>query len=155
MSQDRGYRGHFAPGNQLSRKSAEEMEGLVIRYCEHRARGMDKQSFAEADYRTIEANATDLQTEKIRVAESSGWQVWENILRLVTLGQNVTLPDGSVIYADKCNPTLLIFTIKSKMRSVYGDKVEQAVKLDKEEIDYTKLSDGALEEIARARIERG
>lgn len=152
MSQERGAGGLFAPGNQLSRKTPEEMEGLVQRYCEHRARGMDKQSFAEADYRTIEKNATDLQTAKIREAEAKGWQLWENIVRLVALGQNVTLPDGTQILAETCNPTLLIFTVKSKMRAVYGDKVDQTVKQEEPDIDYAKLSDAALKEIASARI---
>lgn len=154
MNQERDAGGLFVAGNQVGRQfTAEETDALVTKYCEHRAIGMDKQSFADCDYRTIEKNATALQTEKIREAESKGWQVWENILRLVTLGQNVTLPDGSVIYADKCNPTLLIFTIKSKMRAVYGDKIDQAVKVEEPEpIDYTKLSDATLQEIADARI---
>lgn len=68
------------------------------------------------------------------------------------LRQNVTLPDGTTILAESCNPTLLIFTVKSKMRAIYGDKVDQTVKQEDLEIDYTKLSDAALKEIASARI---
>lgn len=126
MSQERDAGGLFVPGNSVGKQyTDEETEALVAKYCDHRARGMDKQSFSECDYRTIEKNATALQSERIALAESQGWQVWENILRLVTLGQNIQLPDGTTIIADKCNPTLLIFTIKSKMRAVYGDKIDQ------------------------------
>ncbi|WP_343692777.1 hypothetical protein [Chitinophaga sp.] len=152
MSQElRDAHGRFLQGNQFSRKTPEEMDILVENYCAHRALGLDKESFTECDYRTIEKNATDLQTEKIREANAKGWAVWENILRLVTLGQNVRLPDGTTIIAADCNPTLLIFTIKSKMRSVYGEKVEQAIKVEEPDtIDYSKLSDGALQEIINA-----
>jgi hypothetical protein len=150
----RDERGWFLPGNKIGRQfTDEEIDRLVDEYCQHRSRGMDKQSFAPCDYRTIESVASALQTEKIREAESQGWKVWEEILRLVALGQNVTLPDGTEILAEKCNPTLLIFTIKSKMRGVYGDKVEQAVKVEEPDpIDYTLLSEAALNEIANARI---
>jgi len=155
MSQEgRDERGRFLPDHQFSRKEAEEMDRLVDLYCEHRASGMDKESFSDCDYRTIEKNATNLQAEKIREAEAKGWKVWENISRMVALGLDVTLPDGTVVYADKCNPTLIIFTMKSKFRSVYGEKVEQSVKVDKEDIDYSKLSDGALQEIINARLQR-
>lgn len=150
MSDGRDMAGRFLPNHQFSKKTDEELDKLVDAYCEHRAAGMDKESFTLCDYRTIEKNATILQAEKIREADATGWKVWENILRLVTLGQNVTLPDNTTIFADKCNPTLLIFTIKSKMRTVYGDKVDQSIKAlpEEEEFDYSKLSDGTLEEIA-------
>ncbi len=152
----RDARGRFLPENTIGRQYTDvEMNELIELYCQHRARGMDKESFAPCDYRTVLTYASALQAEKIREAEAEGWRTWENILRLVTLGQNVTLPDGTVILAEACNPTLLIFTIKSKMRAVYGEKVEQAVKVDQERIDYTKLSDGALEEIAAARLKPG
>jgi hypothetical protein len=153
MSQERDAGGLFLAGNQVGRQfTDEQMDMLVDKYCEHRARGMDKESFVDCDYRTIERNKTALQAAKIREAEAKGWQLWENIVRLVALGQNVTLPDGTQILAETCNPTLLIFTVKSKMRAVYGDKVDQTVKQEEPEIDYTKLSDSALKEIASARI---
>lgn len=155
MMKGRDELGRFLPENTFSKTPPEEMEVLVEEYCKHRALGLDKESFVPANYRTIEKNASDLQAEKIREAEACGWHIWENILRLVTLGQNVTLPDGTAILAANCNPTLLIFTVKSKMRQVYGDKLDAAMKVEEEKLDYSKLSDGALEEITALRSNGG
>lgn len=154
MSEFRDELGRFLPANQFSKMPEDELERLIGEYCEHRAAGKDKESFVPCDYRTLEKNASDLQAEKIEEANRKGWSVWENILRLVTLGQNVILPDNTTIIAADCNPTLLIFSVKAKMRAVYGEKLAADVKAEvqtTERIDYSKLSNAALSEIAALR----
>lgn len=114
--------GKFIKGNKLSKMSSKDLDRLVDEYCEHRAKGLDKWSFKGCDHRTIERSATDLHAEKIRVAEAEGWQLWEEAVTNISLGISHTLPNGQKVAPSKTNPTLLIFLMKNKLRSLYGDK---------------------------------
>jgi len=113
--------GKFIKGHKLSSISKKDLEILVEQYCIHRAKGLDKQSFKGCDYRSIVNNASILQTEKIRVAEAEGWALWETVAMNVALGIADILPDGRKVELSKSNTTMIIFMLKNKMKTQYGE----------------------------------
>ena len=124
----RDEKGRFLPGNTINAYTDEELETLLLRYCQHRAYGGDKESFRYCHYETVERYAARCweTSEELRKAEALHWYYWESIMRAAALGIPTEIPDrnqpgGKILFVhQKRNTALLLLILRSKLRSQYG-----------------------------------
>lgn len=136
MSDDRDEKGRLKQGNKAASYSDEEMEKFLAQYIAYRSHGYDKEGFALCDYRTVErwAKQHPERRAELKKAEARGWRIWEDVLMNVATGQQAERPpqkaggEKITIDPESCNPILLMFLIKNKLRKQYGDKQEATLK---------------------------
>ena len=135
---DRDEKGQFLPGHQVNAYTEEQLQTFFDAYCKHRASGKDKESFSRegCDFRTIErwVNESIMPTIHARMsdAEAKGWDLWESLMFNVGFGipTEINAPTKDdpnrkhTIESKFTQPHILIFMMKSKFRSVYGDKMD-------------------------------
>lgn len=140
---NRNAEGQFVPGHTVPAYTDEEMLEFFELYLKHRAGGKDKESFGKigCSHRTIDAWLRKNETifpalrAHMDVAEAKGWNLWESLMFNVGFGIPTKIPmptpdDPNATFQIEpkyTQPHILIFMMKSKFRSVYGDKLDNTV----------------------------
>ena len=143
----RDGKGMFIVGNTPANAyTDEQMLSFLRQYLKHRSSGKNKESFSKVgcDIKTLDKwlvkyeSAFPTLRAHVNQADAKGWDLWESLMFNVGFGIPTPIPmptpenpTGTFEIDPKyTQPHILMFLMRSKFASVYGDKINQAINGD-------------------------